>query len=131
MPDINILYDMTYNSASYGYYNISTYFPFNFGDICMKLNTYNQLYKFLTFISYIIENGYNITHPNTSAYCDPKQRLIRMYLGLDIIENIKDINKLITEEEFSLNNNPNVKLLNIDSIIKMFSTIFTNIDKKL
>ena len=33
--------------------------------------------------------------------------------------------------EFSLNNKPNLKVLNMTSIIKMLSTIFTNIDNKI
>ena len=46
--------------------------------------------------------------------------------------DLKDLVYLdLVEKEFALNNKPNLKVLNMTSIIKMFSTIFTNIDKKL
>lgn len=120
--DNTILFNMKHNYVSFGYYG--DYYPFNFGDIGMKLNTYYQLYKFLLYISYIIENGYDIQCPNLGGVADSKERLLRMH-GLG-----EDLNDLV-EKEFALNNKPNLKVLNMTSIIKMLSTIFTNIDKKL
>ena len=121
-PDPTGLFNMKYNYVSFGYYG--DYYPFNFGDIGMKLNTYNYLYKFITYIAYIIENGYDIHYPNIGGVNDQNERLLYFY---DMNENLDDLVK----KEFSLNNTPNIKLLNMNSIIKMLSTIFTNIDKKI
>ena len=120
-PDPTSLFNMRYSYVSFGYHG--DYYPFNFGDIGMKLNTYNQLYKFIKYIAYIIENGYDIHYPNVGgAY--GLERFLNLY---DVNENLNEL----VEKEFSLSNVPNIKLLNMNSINKMFSTIFTNIDKKI
>ena len=130
-PNISLLYNMRFNYVEYGYYStLGGYYPFNFGDIGMKLNTYNQLYKFLTYISYAIENGYDIHCPNLGWACDSKERLLRENGMTDYSSNHEAITNSINNE-FSLNNKPNLKVLNMTSIIKMLSTIFTNIDNKI
>lgn len=96
--------------------------PFRFSDISMKMNTYSQLYKFLEYTSYIIENGYDIKYPYFYGIS-----------GHDLIFkhfNLYETFEQLADNEFSTQNPPNVKVLNTDSIIKMFNTIFTNIAKK-
>ena len=121
-PDPTTLFNMRYSYVSFGHYG--DYYPFNFGDIGMKLNTYNQLYKFIKYIAYIIENGYDIHCPNIGGACGSMEGFLTLY---DVNENLNDL----VEKEFSLSNVPNLNLLNMNSINKMLSTIFTNIDKKI
>ena len=121
------LYSMKFHYIEYGYYG--GYMPFNLSDISMSLNCYQQLYKFIKQIAYIIENGYNIKFPNLGAFgydSSFNHGIFRVY-G---IEEKDDMFELINNE-FDTNNKPNMRTLNITSINKMLTTIFTNIDKKI
>lgn len=123
-----ILYDAQYheNSFSTGYRTVSTYSPFNCGDIPMKINTYTSLYKFIYYMAYAIENGYEVVErpfvgePTNSYSLINNNHLEAEFDMVNLINN-----------EFSINNVPNIKLLNMDSITKMLKTIFRNINKRL
>lgn len=122
------LYNTQYTNISFN--GFGGYIAFNCSEIPMKLNSYRQLYKFITYIAYIIENSYDIHIPfigcadyNSSRY--ERRQLLDKY-GVHIPE-VKEI----IEQEFSLDNKPNIKLLNTVSINRMLTTIFTNIDKQI
>ena len=98
----------------------------------MTLNCYQQLYKFIKQIAYIIENGFNIKFPNLGAfvydgyYSSFNHGIFKAY-GIEEKYNMIEL----INNEFDTNNKPNMRTLNTTSINKMMSTIFTNIDKKI
>ena len=121
------LYSMKFHYIEYGYYG--GYIPFNLSDISMTLNCYQQLYKFIKQIAYIIENGFNIKFPNLGAFgydSSFNHGIFKVY-GIEEKDNMIEL----INNEFDTNNNPNMRTLNTTSINKMMSTIFTNIDKKI
>ena len=121
------LYSMKFHYIEYGYY--SGYIPFNLSDISMTLNCYQQLYKFIKQIAYIIENGFNIKFPNLGAFgydSSFNHGIFKAY-GIEEKDNMIEL----INNEFDTNNKPNMRTLNTTSINKMMSTIFTNIDKKI
>lgn len=121
------LFSMKFHYIEYGYYG--GYVPFNLSDISMPLNTYQQLYKFIKQIAYIIENGYNIKFPNLGAfsyYSSFNHNLFKFY-GIEENDNMENL----INNEFDTDNKPNMNVLDTTSLNKMLTTIFTNIDKKI
>lgn len=129
-PNFSALYNRQYTSINQETYygTICQHTAYNLSNIRMKLNSYYQLYKFIKYIAYIIENGYNITFPFLGCYSNSAivPRILSHY-NVDFENNIEQIVK----EEFNYDNKPNMETLNTTSISKMLTTIFTNLDKKI